>query len=72
MSTDYTIPQHRLAVQPGEAADLAGVSRTKLFELLREGTLPSLKVGRRRLVLVADLLAFLENERDAQLAESRS
>lgn len=45
----------RLAIAPAEAARLAGISRTKLYELLGAGDLPSFTLGRRRLIRVAAL-----------------
>jgi len=51
--------QHRLAVQPTEAAALLSVSRTTMFELIRSGRVHSLKVGKRRLIPVAELERFL-------------
>jgi excisionase family DNA binding protein len=43
-----------------EACAAAGFGRTKLYELLDEGTVSTIKVGRRRLVRVSSLLAFLD------------
>ena len=43
-----------------EACAAAGFGRTKLYELLDEGTVSAIKVGRRRLVRVNSLLAFLD------------
>ncbi len=34
-----------------EAARIAGVSRSKLYELLRDGTVKSRNIGRRRVVI---------------------
>lgn len=36
-----------------------GLSRTKVYELIRTGELPSVKVGTRRLVRSADLHGFV-------------
>jgi excisionase family DNA binding protein len=36
-----------------------GVSRSRIYELLNSGELPSYKDGRRRLILVADIEAWL-------------
>lgn len=47
-----------LLVSPGEAARLLSISRTAMFELLADGAIPSGKIGRRRLVAVADVEAF--------------
>ena len=39
-----------------EACKAAGLGRTKLYELIKHGTLKTSTVGRRRLVLVPSLL----------------
>ena len=44
-----------LAVSVGEAARLAGVSRTMLYQALRSGSLRSLKIGSRRLITIEAL-----------------
>jgi excisionase family DNA binding protein len=49
----------RLAVSVGEAARLAGVSRTMLYQALRSGGLRSLKIGSRRLITIEALDAWL-------------
>ena len=53
------IPLERLAVSVEEAADALGVGRSTLFELIRDGRLGSIKVGKRRLVPTDELKAFL-------------
>jgi excisionase family DNA binding protein len=40
----------RLAYRPEEVAQLLGLGRTTVFELLRSGELESVKAGRARLV----------------------
>ena len=40
---------------------VSGVGKTKLYELIAVGILKSRKVGRRRLVLLADLNEFLQS-----------
>lgn len=40
----------RLTVSPEEAANLLGIGRTRLYEELGSGALPSFHVGRRRLI----------------------
>jgi excisionase family DNA binding protein len=49
-----------LAVSPAEAAAMAGVGRTKLYEALRTGELPSFKIGKRRLVQVAQIQSWMD------------
>ncbi len=52
------------AVDIPVACQLLGLGRTKLYELLGNGTLPSVKIGRRRLVRLEtarQVLASLEH-----------
>jgi excisionase family DNA binding protein len=49
-----------LAVSVEEAERISGIGRTKLYELLTSGAIKSRKVGRRRLVIVWSLRAYLE------------
>jgi len=48
-----------IAVSPAEAARLAGVGRTTIYFALGSGALRSLKVGKRRLIEVEALRAWL-------------
>lgn len=48
-----------LAVSPAEAARLAGVGRTSIYGALGSVALKSLKIGRRRLIPVESLRAWL-------------
>jgi excisionase family DNA binding protein len=50
----------RLAVSPGEAALMTGIGRTKLYELINQKEIPSFTLGRRRLIRVEDLRAWLD------------
>ena len=52
----------RLAYSPDEAAELLGISRELLHDLLRTGQLRSVKAGRRRLIAKHHLEAFLAGE----------
>lgn len=49
----------RLAVSPGEAARLLGIGRTRLYEEIGSGALPSFRLGRRRLIRMAAIEAWL-------------
>lgn len=53
-------PMDRLAVSVEEAAQMLGIGRSKVFELLKEGSLPSIRIGRRRLISCTEIRAFLE------------
>ncbi len=50
----------RIAVCVEEAAEMLGLGRSTVFELLKDGSLVSVKVGKRRLIPVRELSAFLE------------
>jgi excisionase family DNA binding protein len=52
----------RLAYSPDEAAELLGISRELVHDLLRTGQLGSVKAGRRRLIAKLHLEAFLAGE----------
>lgn len=52
------------AVSVDEAGRLLGLGRTKVYELIRDGVLPTVKLGRRRLVrpsTARQVLASLES-----------
>ena len=53
----------RLVTIPA-AAKLLGVSRSKLYELLGEGALPTVRIGRSRRIAITDLEAFVGRCRD--------
>lgn len=52
----------RLAYSPEEAAELLGISRELVHDLLRTGQLGSVKAGRRRLIGKHHLEEFLAGE----------
>jgi excisionase family DNA binding protein len=60
--TSLPIPSRKadpLAVSPAEAARLAGLGRTTIYAALGSGALKSLKIGKRRLIAVEALRAWL-------------
>lgn len=54
-----TTPNQPLAVGVEEAARMAGLSRAYVFRAIAENELVTFKAGRRRLVLVKELEAWL-------------
>ena len=54
----------KIALQIPEASHVSGLSRSKLYELIGEGELRSVKAGGRRLILRQDLEAYLASRRD--------
>lgn len=58
---DLTLPPSRpIAVSPAEAARLAGIGRTKFYELIAANEIASVKLGSRRLIRVSEIEAFLD------------
>ena len=51
------ISPYALSIQ--EACRVSGVGRTKLYEAISSGELPSFKIGTRRLIRVTTLEAWL-------------
>lgn len=51
-----------LSVGVDESARLIGVARSMMYEILARGDLQSFKIGRRRLILIKDLEAFIDRQ----------
>ena len=49
-------------LNPDEAANIAGVSRTKMKTLLSSGEIPSAKVGKRRLIMQESILEWARKQ----------
>ena len=62
---DHSAVAERLAVSPAEAARLAGIGKTTIYEAIGSGALRSLKIGKRRLILIVSLRAWLETAQQA-------
>lgn len=52
----------KLTVSVGEAAQMLGVSKGFLYPFILSGQIPSLKLGRRRLVSVEALRAWVAEQ----------
>ena len=63
---------NKLAFTIEEAATAAGIGRTLIFEEIREGRLIARKVGRRTIILVADLDLWLKSRPDTKAGKSTS
>ena len=54
------VPIHdRISLSVEEAAGLTGIGRTTIYTALRDGDIPRVRIGKRTLVKVADLNAWL-------------
>jgi len=47
------------ALAPAQAAEYLGIGRTLVYDLIRSGELPTVKIGRRTVLRTLDLDAFL-------------
>jgi excisionase family DNA binding protein len=50
---------NKLMLRPGEAAEALGFSRSKTYELIASGELPSVRVGSSRRVPLEQLKAWI-------------
>jgi excisionase family DNA binding protein len=48
-------------LSPDETAVVAGCGRTVVFQLIADGKLPAKKIGKKTIILRADLMKFLQN-----------
>lgn len=67
-----TISDTPLLLRPREAAAALGIGRSKLFELLSDGRLESIKLGSCRLIPRDCLASFVEGERQRQSKSQRA
>jgi excisionase family DNA binding protein len=57
--TGRAIP--RLGLSPDEAATAAGISRTRIFEAIRDGTLTARKIGKATIIEPDELQRWLRS-----------
>lgn len=63
-SSDQPLPRPpRLVLTPEEAAHALGISRSKLYELLRAGAIESIRIDRSRRIPIQALRDFVERLR---------
>ena len=56
-----TTPE-RLLLRPTEAADVLGVGRSKIYELIAEGLIPTVQVGSRLRIPLEELRNWIRQE----------
>ena len=52
---------NRLLLRPMEAAELLGVGRSKLYELIADGNIPTVHIGKRLRIPVEELKAWIQD-----------
>lgn len=60
MQIEQAASRKPLAVSPAEAAEMLGLGKTKLYELIAANELASIKIGARRLIRVSAIEDFLD------------
>ena len=61
-----------LLLRPLEVAELLGISKSKVYELLASGALPSIRIGSSIRVPVAELKKWIAKQADWVDGEMRS
>jgi excisionase family DNA binding protein len=56
------IQSRPLAVAPAEAAKMLSIGKTRLYEMIGTKEIPVIKIGRRTLIRVRDIEAFLDRQ----------
>jgi excisionase family DNA binding protein len=59
----------KLLMNPKEAAEMLSISRSKLYELLAAGTLPSVRIDGCRRIAVDVLRAYVDQLLAAEVAD---
>jgi excisionase family DNA binding protein len=60
-SNESAIPL-KMLLKPQEAADALSIDRSTLYELLMDGTIPSIKIGRARRIPVSALEQWIADQ----------
>ena len=62
MAQELTEAQRKLLLTPVEAAHLLSIDRSTLYDLLMDGTIPSIKIGRARRIPLKDLERWVADQ----------
>lgn len=54
----------RLLLRPGEVAEILGICRTKTYDMISAGTIPSIKLGKSIRVPAETLRAWIDQQAD--------
>jgi excisionase family DNA binding protein len=70
-SESIAITAAPLSLRADDAARLLGTTTFFIEEIMRAGELPFVVFGKRRVIFVADLIAWAQKERTNQLSQQR-
>ena len=68
---DLAVTPSTISVRADGAARLLGTTTFFIEEIMRAGELPFVMFGKRRVIFVADLIAWAQKERTKQLGERK-
>lgn len=51
---------NKLVVNPQQAAEMLGLSRKKIYDLMADGSIANFHIGRSRRIKVSELQAFVD------------
>ena len=59
----HQIPDHLITATIGSFCDISDIGRSKVYELLDAGDLESIKIGKRRLIVIDSYRRLIERQR---------
>lgn len=62
-NAESTPPKDPISVRIPEAVRLTGLSRSRIYELMKSGDIAFAKVGNSTLIMVEDLRTFIQSHR---------
>lgn len=62
MNSQSPDTMQRLAVAPAEAARMLSIGKTRLYLMIGNREIPVIKIGRRTLIRVRDIEAYLDRQ----------
>jgi hypothetical protein len=68
---DLAVTASPISVRADDAARILGTTTFFIEEIMRAGELPFVTFGKRRVIFVADLIAWAQTERTKQLSQQR-
>ena len=69
MNSKNISPDLPLVLKPVDVADAIGISKDYARQIFRETDFPSVTIGKRRVVMCEDFLAWLDSKSDKEEAE---
>lgn len=69
MLTVQNLGLSKAAYSVNETLNILSVSRTSLYEMVKKGSIRPTKYGKKTLFLSADIAAFLNNIRNAEVSQ---